>query len=41
MPVRNEFVIGVVAMKSGETLKLDIGSSEYASLSFLGKFFIS
>jgi exosome complex component RRP40 len=40
VPVRNEFVIGVVAMKSGETLKLDIGSSEYASLSFLGIFLI-
>jgi exosome complex component RRP40 len=35
VPVRNEFVIGIVVSKSSETLKVDIGSSEYASLSFL------
>ena len=35
MPVRNEYVIGIVVMKSAETLKVDIGASEYASLSFL------
>jgi len=35
VPVRMDYVIGIVVMKSAETLKLDIGSSEYASLSFL------
>lgn len=35
MPVRNEYVIGIVVSKSSETIKVDIGGSEYASLSFL------
>jgi exosome complex component RRP40 len=33
--VRNEYVIGIVVSKSSETIKVDIGSSEYASLSWL------
>lgn len=35
VPIRNEYVIGIVVMKSAETIKVDIGVSEYASLSFL------
>ena len=33
--IRNEYVIGIVVSKSSETIKVDIGSSEYASLSWL------
>ena len=35
IPIRNEQVIGIIASKSGESFKVDIGSSEYASLSYL------
>ena len=35
MPARNDYVIGVVANKSAETFKVDIGGSEQASLSCL------
>ncbi|CAF0710928.1 unnamed protein product [Brachionus calyciflorus] len=35
VPSRNEYVIGIAVTKSAETIKIDIGSSEYASLSFL------
>ena len=35
VPARNENVIGLVVMKAGDTFKVDIGSSEQASLSYL------
>lgn len=35
MANRNEYVIGIVVSKSSETIKADIGASEYASLSWL------
>jgi len=35
IPVRGENVLGIVTQKSGDVFKVDIGSSEQASLSFL------
>lgn len=35
VPARNEYVIGIVVIKSAEIFKVDIGASEYASLSCL------
>ena len=35
MPTRGENVIGVVLAKAGDTFKVDIGTSEAASLSYL------
>ena len=35
VPVRGEFVIGVVTNKAGDTFRIDIGANEIASLSFL------
>ncbi|GFG37079.1 hypothetical protein Cfor_05753 [Coptotermes formosanus] len=35
VPVKGETVLGVVVNKSGDTFKVDIGSSEQASLSYL------
>lgn len=35
VPSRNDHVIGIVVMKTGEAFKVDIGSSEYASLSYM------
>lgn len=35
VPVRGEFVIGVVTMKAGDTFRVDIGANEIASLSYL------
>ncbi len=33
--MRNEHVIGIIVMKTMEIIKVDIGSNEHASLSFL------
>ena len=35
VPVRGEFVLGVVTMKAGDTFRVDIGANEIASLSYL------
>ena len=35
VPIRGENVIGVVMAKGGDVFKVDIGSSEQASLSYL------
>ena len=35
MPVRGEFIIGVVTNKAGDIFRVDIGANEIASLSYL------
>ncbi|CAL1586828.1 unnamed protein product [Knipowitschia caucasica] len=35
VPVKGECVIGIVTLKSGDVFKVDVGSSEQASLSYL------
>ena len=35
MPAKNDYVIGIVVSKSADIIKVDLGASEYAALSFL------
>ena len=35
VPVRGEFVLGIVTNKAGDTFRVDIGANEIASLSYL------
>ena len=35
VPVRGEFIIGVVTNKAGDIFRVDIGANEIASLSYL------
>jgi exosome complex component RRP40 len=35
VPAKNDYVLAIVVNKSAETIKVDIGGSEYASLSCL------